>query len=471
MRTNKRDLMERISSLCKRRGIIFPSSEIYGGLANTWDFGPLGVELKENIKREWWKLFVQQRSDIVGIDSAIIINPQVWEASGHLAGFSDPLTECCSCHQRFRVDHLVGDKKWKEEKEAFEKIPEDEQKIKIQEIIKTCPNCGQKKTFTTPRNFNLMLKTFLGPIEDENDRTYLRPETAQGIFVNFQNILGSSRQTIPFGIAQIGKAFRNEITPRNYIFRTREFEMMEIEYFIAPPKNKKEWQVPFEEWRKLIREWIAHLGIDQKNINELDVPKEELAHYSKKTIDFEYHFPFGLKELYGLAYRTDFDLKNHEEHSRENLKYRDPLSSEKYWPHVIEPSLGVERTLLAVLVDSYREEVTPEGETRIVMKFPAWLSPIKVAILPLVKNNNEIVSESRAIYNRLMTKFVCEYDESGTIGRRYRRQDEIGTPLAVTIDFQTLEDKKVTVRERDTMKQERVAIEDLEKYLSEKIND
>jgi len=471
MRTNNRELMEKINSLCKRRGIIFPSSEIYGGLANAWDFGPLGVEMKGNIKREWWKMFVQQRSDIIGIDSAIIINPRVWESSGHITGFSDPLTECRHCHQRFRADHLIGEEKWKEEKEAFEIISEAEKEAKFQEIIKKCPNCGQEKTLTAPRNFNLMLKTFLGPLEDESSCAYLRPETAQGIFINFQNVLGSSRQTIPFGIAQIGKAFRNEITPRNHIFRTREFEQMEIEYFIAPPKNEKEWEVPFEGWRQLIRGWITHLGIDQKNIQELDVPKEELAHYSRKTIDFEYNFPFGLKELYGLAYRTDFDLKNHEKNSGENLKYRDPSSDEKYWPHVIEPSLGVERTLLAVLVESYREETTPEGELRIVMKFPAWLAPIKVAILPLVKNNNEIVSKSQEIYHQLKTKFVCEYDQSGTVGRRYRRQDEIGTPFAITVDFQTLEDQKVTIRDRDTMKQERIAIKEIEKYLRKKIDD
>ncbi len=425
--------------------------------------------MKNNIKSEWWRIFVHNRSDIVGIDSAIIMNPKVWEASGHITGFSDPLVECKNCHRRFRADHLMGDEEWNKEKDSFEKLSDLEKEEKIRKLIGKCPGCGKEKTFTAPRNFNLMLKTFLGPLEDDNSRAYLRPETAQGMFVNFKNIIGSSRQSVPFGMAQIGKAFRNEITPGNFIFRTREFEQMEIEYFIAPPKNEKDWEDIFEEWRLLMKDWISYLGIAENNIHELDVPKDELAHYSKKTIDFEYDFPFGVKELYGLAYRTDFDLKNHEENSKENMKYRD-VGGKEHWAHVIEPTFGVERTLLAVLVESYKEEETPEGDIRIFMKFPAWIAPVKVSVLPLVKNNPEIVSKARKIYDMLKMRLVCEYDESGTIGRRYRRQDEIGTPFAITVDFETLEGKGVTVRDRDTMKQERIGLEDVERYLTENFN-
>ena len=460
------DLMDKIVSLCKRRGFIFPSSEIYGGLANSWDFGPLGVEVKNNIKNEWWRIFVRNRADIVGVDSAIIINPKVWKASGHVDGFSDPLVECEECHHRFRADHLVGDDAWNK----IINLSDVEKSEKIKELIEDCPTCGKKNKFTNPKNFNLMLKTFLGSLEDKNTQVYLRPETAQGLFVDFKSIYSSSRQTIPFGIAQIGKAFRNEITPGNYIFRTREFEQMEIEYFICPPKNEKEWQKPFEEWVNTIRKWISYLGISTAHINELDVPKEELAHYSKKTIDFEYKYPFGVKELYGLAYRTDFDLKNHEKNSGKNMKYKDPKTGEEFWPHVIEPSLGVERTLLAVLVEAYKEEKMPEGDIRTLMKFPAWLAPIKIAILPLVRNNQEIIFKAREIYENLKELFVCEYDESGTVGKRYRRHDEIGTPLAITIDFDTLEDNSVTIRDRDTMKQERIKIEELTEFLGKKLS-
>lgn len=460
-------LMEKVVSLCKRRGFIFSSSEIYGGLANSWDFGPLGTEVKNNIKNEWWRIFVRNRSDIIGLDSAIIINPKVWKASGHVDGFSDPLVDCSGCGRRFRADHLIGEKTWNE----FAIFPDSKKSEKIRELIKSCPSCGKKDTFTDFRNFNLMLKTFLGPLEDKSMQVYLRPETAQGIFINFKSICNSSRQSPPFGIAQIGKAFRNEITPGNYIFRTREFEQMEIEYFIRPPKNNKEWQKPFEKWVDAIRKWLDHLGINANNINELDVPKEELAHYSKKTIDFEYRYPFGTKELYGLAYRTDFDLKNHEKNSQNNMKYKDPKTGEEFWPHVIEPSLGVERTLLAVLVESYEEEEISEGNTRILMKFPAWLAPIKVAVLPLVRNNSDIISKARDLYESLKEVFVCEYDESGTIGKRYRRHDEIGTPLAITVDFDTLEDNSVTLRDRDTMKQERIKISDLINILRQKLKD
>ncbi|MBZ1356436.1 MAG: glycine--tRNA ligase [Candidatus Nealsonbacteria bacterium] len=462
--------IDKIISLCKRRGFIFPSSDIYGGLANSWDFGPMGVELKNNIKSEWWKIFVHSRNDMVGLDSAIIMNPKVWESSGHTKGFSDPLVECKKCHRRFRVDHIVGDDVWNKVKDFFEEASNEDKEKKIKEMIPECPECKEKESIMAPRNFNLMLKTFLGVVEDKTSITYLRPETAQGMFVNFKNILDSSRKQVPFGMAQIGKAFRNEITPGNYIFRTREFEQMEIEYFIPVPKDDKEWQDHFEHWRKQMAQWITHLGIDYSHIHELDVPKEDLAHYSKKTIDFEYEFPFGLSELYGLAYRTDFDLKNHENGSGENMKFRDPESGEEYWPHVIEPTFGIERTLLAVLVEAFNEEEVSSDDTRIVMKFPGWIAPVKVAVLPLVKNKEEIVSKATKIFNRLQQNFVCQYDASASIGKRYRRQDEIGTPFCVTIDFESLENNEVTVRDRDTMNQVRVNIDELENYLKENLN-
>ena len=425
--------IEKIVSLSKRRGFIFPSSEIYGGMANTWDYGPLGVEIKNNIKQAWWKKFVQDRQDMVGIDTALIMNPKVWEASGHLgAGFADELIECKSCHSRYKEDDLEK---------------------------KVCTKCG-KKEFTEPTQFNLMFKTFIGPKgETDGNIAYLRPETAQGIFVNFKNIVDTTRKRLPFGIGQMGKAFRNEITPGNFIFRTREFEQMEIEYFI----EEKDWQAQFDTWLGEMRDWISYLGIDKKNIAELDVEKKELAHYSKKTVDIEYNFPFGKKELYGLAYRTDFDLKNHK------LTYTNPETGEKTTPHVIEPSLGVDRTILAVLCEHYTEEKVKD-ETRTVMKFPYWMAPIKVAVLPLSKKE-DLSKLSKGIFNDLKNDFICEYDETQSIGKRYRRQDEIGTPLCVTIDFESLKDGAVTIRERDTMKQERVLVKDLKKILIEKLHE
>ena len=470
MSQNNQNLMDKIISLCKRRGFVFPSSEIYGGLANSWDFGPLGVEMKKNIKKEWWKRFVHQRKDIIGIDTSIIMNSKVWEASGHSSGFSDPLTECRKCHRRFRVDHLISEEVWNKEKDEFENLSQEKKELKIRELINKCPECQEEGTFMAPRNFNLMLKTFLGVVEDDSGKTYLRPETAQGMFVNFKNILNSQRVKVPFGIAQTGKAFRNEITPGNYIFRTREFEQMEIEYFIHPPQEDNDWQKHFEEWREEMKKWINHLGISSSNIHELDVPKEELAHYSKKTIDFEYKYPFGIKELYGLAYRTDFDLKNHDQKSGEKMKYKDPKTEEEYWPHVIEPTFGLERTILAVLTESFNEEEVSGGETRIVMKFPKWLAPNKVSVLPLVKNNEEILKLSEEIYLDLRNSFVCDFDESGSIGKRYRRQDEIGTPFCITIDFESLENKDVTIRDRDTMEQKRIKINELKNYLKENID-
>ena len=432
------NLMEKVVALCKRRGFIYPGSEIYGGLANSWDYGPLGVELKNNIKNLWWKRFVHQREDIVGIDATLIMNPKVWEASGHLKNFQDPLVECKKCHERFRADHVKDN---------------------------TCPNCGEKNSFTKERMFNLMFKTFMGPAEESANTVYFRPETAQAMFVNFKNILDSTRIKLPFGIAQIGKAFRNEITPGNFIFRTREFEQMEIEYFIPPPKNDADWQGTFEIWRKEILSWIKDdLGVDLKKIHEREIADEERAHYSKKTIDFDYDFPFGANELYGLAYRTDFDLKNNEKFSGQNLKYKDPDTGEEFIPHVIEPTWGVDRSVLVVLIDAYTEE-----GGRVILKLKPNLAPIQVAVFPLLANKPALVKEARKIYQDLKKEFVVAWDDRGNIGKRYASQDETGTPLCVTYDFQSLEDQMVTVRDRDTAKQDRVKIVDLPTFLSGKI--
>ncbi len=434
----KSNLMEKIVSLCKRRGFIFPGSEIYGGLANSWDYGPLGVELKNNIKQLWWKKFVQNRDDIVGIDSALIMNPKVWEASGHLKNFSDALIECKNCHHRFRVDSLTMDNG-----------------------RYVCTDCNGRD-FTEAKGFNLMFKTFLGPAEDASNVVYFRPETAQGMFVDFKNVLDTSRKTVPFGIAQIGKAFRNEITPGNFIFRTREFEQMEIEYFTPIPKKDEDWQEYFEYWRKEMRDWMEKdLGLDKKNIYELEVPEDKRAHYSKRTVDFEYDFPFGKNELYGLAYRTDFDLRNH----YKEAPYRDPKTSEEFWPHVIEPTWGVDRSVLAVLIEHYKED----GD-RVLLKLPPKLAPYKAAVFPLLANKPELVKLARKIYDDLRTQFMTAWDDRGNIGKRYYSQDELGTPFCVTVDFDSLEDKKVTVRDRDTMKQERIAIKELENYLNKKLN-
>jgi len=431
--------MDKIISLCKRRGFVFPGSEIYGGLANSWDYGTLGVELKNNIKQLWWKRFVQFRDDIVGIDAALIMNPKVWEASGHLKNFSDPLVDCKKCHERFRAD-LIN-------------------------VKDPCPNCGAKDSFTESRQFNLMLKTFLGPAEEAANTVYFRPETAQAMFVDFKNVLQTTRKKMPFGIAQIGKAFRNEITPGNFIFRTREFEQMEIEYFIKPPKNDEDWQNVFEMWRKEMIEWMKEMGIELEKVHEFEVPDGERAHYSKRTIDFEYEFPFGKKELYGLAYRTDFDLKNHAAASKEDLSYVDPETNEKAIPHVIEPTWGVDRTVLAVLCSAF-DDSNPE---RLVLKLPYKLSPYKVAVFPLLKNKPELVSKAREIYDSLRKNFMTVWDDRGNVGKRYYSQDEIGTPFCITVDFDSLEDGAVTVRDRDTMKQERIKISELKNYLNEKL--
>jgi len=426
------ELIDKIVSLCKRRGFIFPGSEIYGGLANSWDYGPLGVELKNNIKNIWWKRFVHMRDDMVGIDAALIMNPKVWESSGHLKNFTDPLVECKKCHHRFKKDSLEGTK---------------------------CPDCGGE--LTESKQFNLMLKTHLGPTEDDTSVVYFRPETAQAMFVDFKNVLDTTRRKIPFGIAQIGKAFRNEITPGNFIFRTREFEQMEIEYFI----KEEEWKKAFEMWRKEMWSWMTEdLGLDKKNIHELDVPDGERAHYSKKTIDFEYDYPFGRKELYGLAYRTDFDLKNHFKEAPYEEKEDLEGQSEKFYPHVIEPSLGVDRSVLAVLLSSYKEE-----EERVVLKLKPKLAPYKVAVFPLLKNKPELVKKAREVYDILKKEFSVAFDDRGNIGKRYYSQDEIGTPFCVTIDFDTLEKDDVTVRDRDTMKQERIKISELGRIILERL--
>ncbi len=441
------DLMDKIISLCKRRGFIFPGSEIYGGLANSWDYGPLGVELKNNIKNLWWERFVHGRDDMVGIDAALIMNPKVWEASGHLANFTDPLVECKKCHDRFRTDQLAA--LLNAARNQNQNLPKD------MFSEGSCPTCNAKNNFTEPKQFNLMLKTFLGPAEEAANTVYFRPETAQAMFVNFKNVLDTSRRKIPFGIAQVGKAFRNEITPGNFIFRTREFEQMEIEYFI----KEADWKDSFEHWREEMWAWVTdELGLDKSNVHELGIPDGERAHYSKKTIDFEYDYPFGRKELYGLAYRGDFDLQNH---FKEEAPYKDPETGEGFYPHVIEPTWGVDRSVLAVLCDAYEEE-----SERIVLKLKPKLAPYKVAVFPLLRNKPELIDKAKGIYSDLRKEFVTAWDDRGNIGKRYYSQDEIGTPYCVTIDFDTLKDKAVTVRDRDTMKQERVLIENLISYLT-----
>lgn len=463
--------MQKIISLCKRRGFIFPGSEIYGGLANTWDYGPLGVELKNDVKKIWWRDYVQERDDIVGLDSAILMNPQVWKASGHLKGFTDPLVECKSCHKRFRADHLL--KKYKGSAKLDEHgvfTLEDLKDIgRAIEKLK-CPNC--RGELTKPRQFNLMFKTFIGPIEKEGSQIYLRPETAQGIFVNFKYIQEISRFKIPFGIAQIGKSFRNEITPGNFTFRTREFEQMEIEYFVKP-KTAKKW---YKFWLEERFSWYLRYGIKKKNLRLREHKKHELAHYASQCADVEYKFPFGWSELEGIANRQDYDLRQHMKESSQDLRYFDEKTGKRYLPYVIEPSGGIDRAVLAFLVDSYTEikggrtkTTKSTKEVEIVLKLHPELAPVKVAILPLIKKESKLVKKARKIYEMLKPYFICQYDEVGSIGRRYRRQDEIGTPYAITIDFETLKQEDVTIRDRDTMKQERVKIEDLVRVLRKKL--
>ena len=439
--------MDKIVSLCKRRGFVFPGSDIYGGLANSWDLGDLGNELFNNLGTLWWKKFVQERWDIVGMRGAIIMNPKGWEASGHLQSFSDPLVECRICHERFRAD-------------------------KEEEIIAHAqPHAAKESIWTEPKNFNLMFKTFIGTTEDAQTAAYLRPELAQGMFVNSKTILETSRKKLPFGIAQIGKAFRNEITTGNFLFRTKEFTIAELEYFVRPGEEDKY----FAEWADFMEKFLINdIGLKKENLRRYEHPKESLAHYSKGTTDFEYKFPWGWGELMGLASRTDFDLKNHEQASGQNLKYKDLGSGEEFWPYVVEPTVGLERLMLASLLESYTETDARSGEkeavhdTEVTLKLPKALAPIKVAVLPLSKKE-ELTKPAQEIYTELRKHFMCQYDETASIGKRYRRQDEIGTPFCITYDFDSVNDKKVTVRDRDTMEQERVAISELADYLKEKL--
>ena len=431
------ELMDKIISLCKRRGFIFQSSEIYGGLANTWDYGPLGVELKNNLKRSWWRSVVYERDDIMGMDAAILMHPGVWEASGHVENFFDLKSDCKSCKKRFKAADLKAG-------------------------VSKCPACGGELTETRP--FNLMFKTYQGPVEDAANTVYLRPETAQGMFVNFANILDSRHPKLPFGLAQIGKAFRNEITPGNFTFRTREFEQMELEYFAAPPDAEKAYAYWVEERFK----WYLDLGLKEGNLRKRLHGKDELAHYAKSCTDIEYNFPFGWSELEGIANRTDFDLKQHAKASGRDLVYFDDAKKEKLYPYIIEPSGGVDRSVLAFLVDAYHEEEV-RGELRVVLKFSSRLAPVKVAVLPLLKNRPQIVELARKIAKGLKESTVAVYDDTAAIGKLYRRQDEVGTLCCVTVDVQSLEDQQVTVRDRDTMQQERIAITQLNEYLTKKI--
>lgn len=459
---NPSDLMHKIVSLCKRRGFVFPGSEIYGGLANTWDYGPLGVELKRNIADAWWQFFVRSRLDMVGLDCAILMNPKVWEASGHVANFNDAQVDCKQCKSRFRADHLIEDAVDGLKVEGLS--TEDLTKIIVENAIK-CPSCGAKN-FTPARVFNLLFRTSIGSLEDATSTVYLRGELAQGMFVNFKTIQESMRKKLPFGIAQQGKCFRNEITPGNFIFRTLEFDLMEFEYFIQP----QTWKEQFEAWLGLMHEWVKSIGLHESKTRVREHTPEELSHYSKRTVDIEYETPFGWKELYGLAYRTDFDLRNHMEKSGEDLRYFDTVTNEKFIPHVIEPTFGLSRSLLMVLLNAYHEEEAPtasgEKETRVVMRFAKHLAPYKVAVLPLSAKLNDRAKE---VWEQVSCHFVTDFDVTGSIGKRYRRQDEIGTPYCVTVDFDTLEDQQVTVRDRDSMEQVRVPLTELDAFLREKL--
>lgn len=429
--------LETLVSLCKRRGFIYQGSEVYGGLSGTWDYGPLGVQLKRNIMNLWWKTFVDDRDDMYGVDAAILMNQKVWQASGHVDTFTDPLVECSNCKSRFRADKIDTTK---------------------------CPTCGQSGTFGEPRQFNMMFKTNIGPVEDESSISYLRPETAQGIFTNYKNVVDSFYPDVPFGIAQQGKAFRNEISPRDFVFRSREFEQMEVEYFVHP----EQWEAAFEQWLTDIQNFLRQLGLPAEMIHQLEVPEDDRAHYSKRTVDFEFDFPIGREELLGLAYRTDFDLRNIERVSGKNMEYRPKGEGEPFVPHVIEPSFGVERAIMAVLTAAYTEDEI-NGEKRAYLKLPSELAPVRVAVSPLLKNKPELVEKAKEVYHALKKEFGnVMWDDNGNIGKRYRRQDEIGTPYCVVIDFDTIEGDTqgtVTVRDRDTTEQKRVAIQELTQEL------
>ena len=457
------DSMEKLVSLCKNRGYIYPGSEIYGGLANSWDYGPLGVEFKNNIKKAWWKKFVQESTYNVGLDCAILMNPKVWEASGHIGGFTDPLIDCKECHERFRADKLI------EEYAHNNNLDIKADGMSNAKLIETldkynipCPSCG-KHNFTDIRKFNLMYKTFQGVTEDNESTLYLRPETAQGIFVNFKNVLRTSRKKIPFGIAQIGKSFRNEITPGNFIFRIREFEQMELEFFCKPGEDTK-W---FKYWETFAVNFLKNLGMNEENIRLRQHEKEELSHYSTATTDIEFNFPFGFGELWGIADRTDYDLKQHTKFSGEDLCYLDPQTNEKYIPYCIEPSLGCDRSVLAFLCNAYEEEKLDDGDTRVVLKLHPYLAPIKIAILPLSK---KLSDKAYKIYEVLSKNYRCDFDETASIGKRYRRFDEVGTPYCVTYDFDSEIDECVTIRSRDSMQQVRVKISELDNWFKDKFN-
>ena len=448
----KNDRMDTIVSLCKRRGLVYPSSEIYGGLRASWDYGPLGVELKNNVKRQWWTSMVQGRDDVVGLDSCVILAREVWETSGHVATFTDPLTECSSCHKRFRADHL--------EEQSGKTLPE-----------LACPSCGNRGTFSEPRMFNGMLKTHLGPVEDESGLAYLRPETAQGIFINYLNVQQSSRKKPPFGIGQIGKSFRNEITPGNFIFRTREFEQMEMEFFVKPGEDET-WH---QYWIDARMAWFTDLGVDPENLRLYEHPAEKLSHYSKRTVDIEYRFDFAgaeWGELEGVANRTDYDLGVHSKASGTDLSYFDQESGERWTPYVIEPAVGVDRSTLVFLLDAYTEDEAPNAkgvlEKRVVLKLDPRLAPVKAAVLPLSRNA-DLSPVARDLATALRKRFTTDFDDAGAIGRRYRRQDEVGTPYCVTVDFDTLEDQAVTIRARDSMAQERVSLDKVRGWLDERL--
>ncbi len=461
---NQEKTMEKIVALCKNRGFVFPGSEIYGGLANSWDYGPLGVEFKNNVKRAWWAKFVNQCKYNVGLDSAILMNPRTWVASGHVVNFNDPLIDCKACKMRHRADKIIED--WNEQngiQMVVEALTNEQMTEYIKEHNIPCPGCG-KCDFTDIRKFNMMFKTFQGVTEDSTTELYLRPETAQGIFVNFKNVQRSTRRKIPFGVCQIGKSFRNEITPGNFTFRTREFEQMELEFFCKPGEDL-EW---FTFWRGFCKDFLLTLGIKEENLRLRDHEKEELSHYSNATTDIEFMFPFGWGELWGIADRTDYDLKAHQAESGESMEYFDPETNEKFIPYVIEPSLGADRVALAFLIDAYDEEVldAEKNDTRVVLHLHPALAPYKAAVLPLSKKLSE---DAEKVYEELARSFAVDYDETGSIGKRYRRQDEIGTPFCVTYDFESQEDGCVTVRERDSMEQVRIPITELTSYISERI--
>jgi glycyl-tRNA synthetase len=453
------ETLKPIVALAKRRGFIYPGSEIYGGFANTYSFGPYGTELKKNIKDLWWRRFVHGRRDMVGLDGPILLHPKTWKASGHLEGFNDALIDCKACKGRFRCDHLLEEAlQYNAEGLTVQQMTD----LVLEKKVK-CPKCGAQD-FTDARHFNLMFHTHMSKTGTDGDVAYLRPETAQAIFLEFRNLADTMRLKIPFGAAQIGKAFRNEITPGNFIFRVIEFEQMEIEYFI----REQTWEQTFEAWLQEMREWCKWIGLNPARIHEKEHPKEQLSHYSKRTVDLVYDFPFGTSELYGLAYRADFDLRQHAAMSGQNLEFTDPETREKFFPHVIEPTFGVERTMLALLCDAYDEEQLENGEMRTVLHFTPRIAPVKIAVFPLMKKE-PLVEKAMQVFKKLQSHWLCEYDEGGAIGKRYRRQDELGTPFCLTIDFDTLENDTVTLRDRDTMKQERIPIDKLIGLLSEKL--